>query len=72
MVRGSTSKYAAASGVERGIQVWILNLPDHYLTKGFFSRIVGGGHFEDYVRAVHWAQDYALPNRAKAEYAKLQ
>jgi tRNA-splicing ligase RtcB len=20
-------------------------------------------HFEDYVRAVHWAQDYALANR---------
>ncbi len=23
----------------------------------------GTEHFEDYVRAVHWAQDYALANR---------
>jgi tRNA-splicing ligase RtcB len=38
---------------------WMINLPDQdlaYLPQGT-------AHFEDYVRAVHWAQDYALANR---------
>ena len=38
---------------------WMVNLPDidlAYLPQGT-------EHFEDYVRAVHWAQDYALANR---------
>jgi len=38
---------------------WMINLPDRdlaYLPQGT-------EHFEDYVRAVHWAQDYALANR---------
>jgi tRNA-splicing ligase RtcB (3'-phosphate/5'-hydroxy nucleic acid ligase) len=38
---------------------WMINLPDQdlaYLPQGT-------EHFEDYVRAVHWAQDYALANR---------
>jgi tRNA-splicing ligase RtcB len=38
---------------------WMVNLPDQdlaYLPQGT-------EHFEDYVRAVHWAQDYALANR---------
>jgi tRNA-splicing ligase RtcB (3'-phosphate/5'-hydroxy nucleic acid ligase) len=38
---------------------WMINLPDNdlaYLPQGT-------EHFKDYVRAVHWAQDYALANR---------
>jgi tRNA-splicing ligase RtcB len=38
---------------------WMINLPDQdlaYLPQGT-------EHFSDYVRAVHWAQDYALANR---------
>ena len=38
---------------------WMIHLPDRdlaYLPQGT-------EHFEDYVRAVHWAQDYALANR---------
>jgi tRNA-splicing ligase RtcB len=38
---------------------WIINLPDQdpaYLPQGT-------EHFDDYVMAVHWAQDYALANR---------
>jgi tRNA-splicing ligase RtcB len=38
---------------------WMINLPDRdlaYLPQGT-------EHFDDYVRAVHWAQDYALANR---------
>jgi tRNA-splicing ligase RtcB (3'-phosphate/5'-hydroxy nucleic acid ligase) len=38
---------------------WMINLPDQdlaYLPQGT-------EHFEDYVRAVQWAQDYALANR---------
>jgi tRNA-splicing ligase RtcB len=38
---------------------WMINLPDQdlaYLPQGT-------EHFDDYVRAVHWAQDYALANR---------
>ena len=42
---------------------WMINLPDQdlaYLPQGT-------EHFEDYVRAVHWAQDYfTLDDRAKA------
>jgi tRNA-splicing ligase RtcB len=38
---------------------WMINLPDEdlaYLPQGT-------DHFDDYVEAVHWAQDYALANR---------
>ena len=38
---------------------WMIHLPDQdlaYLPQGT-------EHFDDYVRAVHWAQDYALANR---------
>ena len=38
---------------------WMINLPDQdlaYLPQGT-------EHFDDYVRAVHWAQDYAQANR---------
>jgi tRNA-splicing ligase RtcB len=38
---------------------WMINLPDEdlaYLPQGT-------EHFDDYVKAVHWAQDYALANR---------
>src|SRR6266567_9597060 len=38
---------------------WMINLPD----KDLAYLPQGTEHFEDYVRAVHWAQDYALANR---------
>lgn len=38
---------------------WMINLPD----KDLAYLPQGTDHFEDYVRAVHWAQDYALANR---------
>jgi len=43
----------------KDMRQWMINLPDEdlaYLPQGT-------EHFEDYVRAVHWAQDYALANR---------
>lgn len=38
---------------------WFINLPDHNL--GYFPE--GSEHFEEYVTAVHWAQEYARCNR---------
>jgi tRNA-splicing ligase RtcB len=38
---------------------WMINLPD----KDLAYLPQGTEHFDDYVRAVHWAQDYALANR---------
>jgi tRNA-splicing ligase RtcB len=38
---------------------WMINLPD----KDLAYLPQGTEHFDDYVRAVHWAQDYALTNR---------
>ena len=38
---------------------WMINLPD----KDLAYLPQGTEHFEDYVDAVHWAQDYALANR---------
>ncbi len=38
---------------------FFINLPDKDL--GYFSE--GSEHFDDYVHAVHWAQDYARANR---------
>jgi tRNA-splicing ligase RtcB len=38
---------------------WMINLPD----KDLAYLPQGTEHFEDYVHAVHWAQDYALANR---------
>ncbi len=38
---------------------WFVNLPDKDL--GYFPE--GSAHFDDYVFAVHWAQDYARTNR---------
>jgi tRNA-splicing ligase RtcB len=44
---------------KKDMRQWMINLPDQdlaYLPQGT-------GHFDDYVQAVHWAQDYALMNR---------
>ena len=38
---------------------WMINLPD----KDLAYLPQGTEHFDDYVQAVHWAQDYALANR---------
>ena len=38
---------------------WMVNLPD----KDLAYLPQGTNHFDDYVQAVHWAQDYALANR---------
>src|SRR5437899_4617101 len=44
---------------KKDMQQWHINLPDRDLA--YLAQ--GTEHFEDYVRAVHWAQDYALANR---------
>ncbi len=41
-----------------------VHLPDKDLA--YFSQ--GSEHFEDYVQAVHWAQDYAMANRREMMY----
>ena len=44
---------------KKDMRQWMINLPDQdlaYLPQGT-------EHFDDYVSAVHWAQDYALANR---------
>jgi len=44
---------------KQDMRKWMINLPDQdlaYLPQGT-------EHFDDYVKAVHWAQDYALANR---------
>jgi tRNA-splicing ligase RtcB len=38
---------------------WFINLPDQDLA--YFAQ--GSDHFDDYVEAVHWAQEYAMANR---------
>ncbi len=38
-------------------------LANHLPDKDLAYMPQGTEHFEDYVRAVHWAQDYALANR---------
>ena len=44
---------------KKDMQQWHIDLPD----KDLAYLPQGTEHFEDYVRAVHWAQDYALANR---------
>src|SRR5438045_1265726 len=46
-------------GAKNDMRQWMTNLPD----KDLAYLPQGTEHFEDYVRAVHWAQDYALANR---------
>ena len=44
---------------KQDMRQWMINLPDAdlaYLPQGT-------GHFDDYVEAVHWAQEYAMLNR---------
>ena len=43
----------------RDMERWMIHLPDRDLA--YFPE--GTEHFDDYVEAVHWAQDYALQNR---------
>ena len=44
---------------QKDMQQHIQNLPDKDLA--YFTE--GADHFDDYVCAVHWAQDYAMDNR---------
>jgi tRNA-splicing ligase RtcB len=44
---------------KKDLQRQIANLPDKDLA--YFQE--GSAHFDDYVEAVHWAQDYAMTNR---------
>lgn len=46
----------------------LVNLPEKDLA--YFSE--GAQHFEDYVEAVHWAQDYALANRKEMMYLIIE
>jgi tRNA-splicing ligase RtcB len=41
------------------MEKWMIHLPDRDLA--YFPE--GSEHFNDYVEAVHWAQDYAMQNR---------
>ena len=43
----------------KDMERWMINLPDRDLA--FFPE--GTEHFDDYVEAVHWAQEYAMQNR---------
>ena len=44
---------------KKDMERWIINLPDRDLA--YFPQ--GTEHFDDYVEAVHWAQEYAYQNR---------
>ena len=44
---------------KRDMERWMIQLPDQDLA--YFPE--GSEHFEDYVQAVHWAQEYAMVNR---------
>ncbi|MEO5931311.1 MAG: RtcB family protein [Candidatus Kapaibacterium sp.] len=44
---------------QKDMQRWFINLPDRDLA--YFAE--GSDHFDDYVSAVHWAQDFAMANR---------
>ena len=44
---------------KKDIRKWHINVPDKDLA--YFSE--GTDHFDDYVQAVHWAQDFAMTNR---------
>jgi tRNA-splicing ligase RtcB len=44
---------------KQDMRKWMVNLPD----KDLAYLPQGTEHFDDYVKAVHWAQDYALANR---------
>jgi tRNA-splicing ligase RtcB len=43
----------------KDMERWMIQLPDRDLA--YFPE--GSEHFDDYVTAVHWAQDYAMANR---------
>jgi tRNA-splicing ligase RtcB len=47
---------------------WFINLPDQNLA--YLPQ--GSQHFDDYVEAVHWAQEYALENRAHMMDATIE
>ncbi len=49
---------------KKDMQQHIVNLPDKDLA--YFTE--GAQHFDDYVAAVHWAQDYAMSNRREMMY----
>jgi len=44
---------------KRDMEQWFIHLPDHNLA--YFPE--GCEHFEDYMQAVDWAQEYAMENR---------
>jgi tRNA-splicing ligase RtcB len=44
---------------KKDMQRWMINLPD----KDLAYLPEGSDHFNDYVKAVHWAQNYAMSNR---------
>lgn len=50
------------------MRIHMKNLPDKDLA--YFEE--GTKHFDDYVHAVHWAQDYALSNRREMMYLILE
>ena len=57
--RGQSFRHFFIELAKNDMRQWMINLPD----KDLAYLPQGTEHFEDYVRAVHWAQDYALANR---------
>ncbi len=53
---------------KKDMQRHVANLPDKDLA--YFTE--GAEHFDDYVDAVHWAQDYAMANRREMMYLILE
>ncbi len=58
-VRIWTDDIDARSKAQLAMERWMIQLPDCDLA--YFPE--GTEHFDDYVAAVHWAQDYAMSNR---------
>src|SRR5207302_681674 len=44
---------------KQDMRKWMINLPD----KDLAYLPEGTDHFNDYIKAVHWAQDFAMTNR---------
>lgn len=47
---------------------WFVNIPDRDL--GYLPE--GSQHFNNYIKAVHWAQEFAMENRSRMMFATLK
>lgn len=53
---------------KRDMEQWFIHLPDHNLA--YFPE--GSEHFEDYMQAVGWAQEYAMENRRQMMWLVIE